>query len=77
LHYSKLAACAAVASNMDETEHRLQVLLQQDQSQIDLDAYTVAYQKFKLLTNFLDLTTLPIGIKEAIESKRKTRIFKC
>jgi hypothetical protein len=74
--YPFFAVCAAVASSIDKTERYIQVLTQQESSQRDWDTYIVAYQKFKLLINFLYLTPLPYGVNKAIESKRKARIFK-
>lgn len=65
--YPSDAVCAAVASSMDEIEYHLEMLSQHDPPQKDWDAF----RKFKLLIHFLDLTPLPDGVREAIESMRK------
>jgi hypothetical protein len=75
--YPSFAVCAAIASSMDNIECHLQKLSQQDPSQRDRVTCIVAYHKYKLLINFLYLTPLPLGVNEAIESKRKTRTGVC
>jgi hypothetical protein len=65
--YPSDAVCAAIAYSMDRIENHLETFYQQDHKQGDWSAL----KKFKLLIHLLDLTPLPDGVRDAIESMRE------
>jgi len=68
--YPSDAVCAAIAASIDRIEQHLETLHNQNTPQLD----RLSFQKWKLLIHLLNLTPLPEGVREAIESMREKHV---